>query len=212
MATFDNFDEIQFPTTISYSLKGGPSFSTNVQSHKSGHEGRVGEWQLARGYWEINHTIKTEAQYDVLLQFFMARAGRFYGFRYKDFFNFRANVDGVTPQALGTGDGSTTTFQLIKTYTDGIRSYVQTIYKPVNNGTLKVYKNGVIQATPADYSINYTTGIITFGIAPASPLPITAYYEFDFPARFGSDKLEGSYEQFNNLNWSGIPIVELRPR
>lgn len=212
MAVFTNFHEIQFPPYLSWGVKGGPNYSTSLQSHKSGHEGRVSEWSVARGYWECSHTIKNDADFAELLAFFRVRRGRFYGFRFKDWFDYQANVDGVTPQVLGDGDGVTTTFQLIKTYEDAEGSEVRTIHKPVNNGTLEMYLNGVL-VSGANYTVDYTTGIVTFTSgAPSGGVEVSSYYEFDVPVRFGTDKLEGSYEQFNNKNWQGIPVVELRPR
>jgi uncharacterized protein (TIGR02217 family) len=154
----------------------------------------------------------TEQRFDTVLNFFYARKGRFFGFRLQDPTDYKANRDGVTAQTLGTGTGVLTTFQLIKTYGDAGGSYIYTVYKPCNNSTLKVYVNSVLKTSPGDYTIDYTSGIITFTSAPPLGHVVAAYYEYDVPARFDTDVLDGSYKQFNDLNWQGIPIIEIRPR
>jgi hypothetical protein len=63
-----------------------------------------------------------------------------------------------------TGDGSTTVFVLDHTY--------------VSSGTLLVYLNGVLKTETTHYTVNYTTGTITFLTAPGSAVAITASYRF----------------------------------
>ena len=56
-----------------------------------------------------------------MLDFFHARRGRAYGFRLKDFSDFT-----MAEQSIGTGDGSTATFQLIRT----LGSFTQPVLAP----------------------------------------------------------------------------------
>jgi uncharacterized protein (TIGR02217 family) len=102
--------------------------------------------------------LKKQTQLDTLIAFFRARKGRAHGFRFKDWTDYKA-----TAQALGTGNGTITTFQLIRTYSSGGSTDVRTITKPVA-GTVKVYLAGVLQAS--GWSVNTTTGVITFTTAP----------------------------------------------
>ena len=196
------FHEVQFPNDIAYGATGGPEFATSVVATASGFEQRNINWSAARGRWDVASGLKKQTQLDTLVAFFRARKGRAHGFRFKDWTDFKA-----TAQALGTGNGTITTFQLIRTYSSGGATDVRTITKPVA-GTVKVYLAGVLQAS--GWSVNTTTGIITFTTAPGNGVAVSADYEFDVPVRFDTDRMAVTIEQINLHQWSGIPIVEIR--
>jgi uncharacterized protein (TIGR02217 family) len=146
--------------------------------------------------------LKKQTQLDTLIAFFRARKGRAHGFRFKDWTDYKA-----TGQAIGTGDGTNKIFQLSRTYSSGGNTDVRTITKPVA-GTVKVYLAGVLQAS--GWSVNTTTGIITFTTAPGNGVAVSADYEFDVPVRFDTDRMAVTIEQINLHQWSGIPILEIR--
>lgn len=196
------FHEVQFPNDIAYGATGGPEFATSVVATASGYEQRNINWSSARGRWDVASGLKKKTQLDTLIAFFRARKGRAHGFRFKDWTDFKA-----TAQALGTGNGTITTFQLIRTYSSGGATDVRTITKPVA-GTVKVYLAGVLQAS--GWSVNVTTGVITFTTAPGNNVAVSADYEFDVPVRFDTDRMAVTIEQVNLHQWSGIPIVEIR--
>jgi uncharacterized protein (TIGR02217 family) len=137
-----------------------------------------------------------------LIAFFRARKGKAYGFRFKDWTDYKA-----TAQTLGTGDGTTKTFQLIKSYTSGAGSETRTITKPVL-GTAVPYLGGNKQTS--GWSINTATGVLTFTVAPAQGVAVTADFEFDVPVRFDTDSMAVSIEQFDLHQWSDIPVIEIR--
>jgi uncharacterized protein (TIGR02217 family) len=84
---------------------------------------------------------------------------------------------------------------------------VRTITKPVA-GTVHVYKDGVEQLS--GWSVDVTTGIVTFTTAPAAGVAITADFELDVPVRFDTDHMAVTIESFHLHRWQQIPIVELR--
>src|SRR5208337_5160773 len=107
---------------------------------------------------------------------------------------------------IGTGDGNTTVFQLVKNYTSGGRTYVRTILKPITadvtdfqgnplTNTINVYDNGTKKTLTADYTQDYTTGLITFNTAPVAGHVITADCQFHVPVRFMSDELKAQVEE-----------------
>ena len=196
------FHEVRFPDDIAYGATGGPEFATSVVATASGFEQRNINWSAARGRWDVASGLKKQTQLDTLIAFFRARKGRAHGFRFKDWTDYKA-----TAQALGTGNGTITTFQLIRTYSSGGSTDVRTITKPVA-GSVKVYLAGVLQAS--GWSVNTTTGVITFSAAPANGVAVFADYEFDVPVRFDTDRMAVTIEQVNLHQWSGIPIVEIR--
>jgi uncharacterized protein (TIGR02217 family) len=83
-------------------------------------------------------------------------------------------------QLLGTGDDTQTQFQLVKHYPSGSVVEVRTITKPVA-GTVRVYLDDVEQASV--WSVDTTTGLVTFSAAPALGVEVTADFEFDVPVR-----------------------------
>lgn len=196
------FHEVRFPDDIAYGAMGGPEFATSVVATASGYEQRNINWSAARGRWDVASGLKKQTQLDALIAFFRARKGRAHGFRFKDWTDYKA-----TAQALGTGNGTITTFQLIRTYSSGGNTDVRTITKPVA-GTVKVYLAGVLQAS--GWSVNTTTGVITFSTPPANGVAVSSDYEFDVPVRFDTDRMAVTIEQINLHQWSGIPIVEIR--
>lgn len=196
------FHEVRFPDDIAYGATGGPEFATSVVATASGYEQRNINWSAARGRWDVASGLKKQTQLDTLVAFFRARKGRAHGFRFKDWTDYKA-----TAQALGTGNGTITTFQLIRTYSSGGNTDVRTITKPVT-GTVKVYLAGVLQAS--GWSVNTTTGVITFSTPTANGVAVSADYEFDVPVRFDTDRMAVTIEQINLHQWSGIPIVEIR--
>ena len=196
------FHEVRFPDNIAYGATGGPEFATTVVVTGSGREQRNVNWAEARGRWDVASGLKNQAQLDALIAFFRARKGRAHGFRFKDWTDYKA-----TGQLLGTGDGVQTLFQLVKRYPSGSAVEVRTVTKPVA-GTVRVYKDAVEQLS--GWSVDVTTGLITFTTAPTVGVQITADCEFDVPVRFDTDHMAVTIESYRLHAWQQIPIVELR--
>lgn len=197
-----DFAEIQFPTDISYGATGGPMFMTDVVSTLSGHEQRNSKWSQSRAKYNVASGIKTETQWHALIAFFRARLGKAIGFRFKDWSDYKAeNV------IIGTGDDSTTDFQLVKLYTSGSVAVSRTITKPVA-GTVDIYVDSVLQSSGV--TVDAATGIVSFNTAPADGDLIVADFEFDVPVRFDTDELAMSMDSFDAGSWSSIPLIEVR--
>jgi len=197
------FHEVLFPVDISYGASGGPEYSTDLVKTASGGETRNQNWEYPLHKYDVGHNVKTREQIMKLSAFFRGRKGKAFGFRFKDWIDYAA-----TGQYLGTGDGATATYQLIKKYTDdGGYSETRKITKPVN-GTVKVYLDDVLQI--AGYTVDYATGIVTFDVAPAAGVIVTADFEFDVPCRFDTDGMTASIDNYNVFSWASIPIVEIK--
>ncbi|TAE82246.1 MAG: TIGR02217 family protein [Alphaproteobacteria bacterium] len=196
------FSEQRFPIDISYGSSGGPVFSTLITSTVAGYEQRTSHWSEARAVYNVAHGVKTQHQLDQLIAFFRARRGRAQGFRFKDWSDYHG-----TNVTLATANGTTTIFPLVKHYMSGTDTAIRRIHKPVT-GTVKIYHNGTLQNS--GYSVNNTTGIITYNNAPANGVVISADYEFDVPVRFETDQLIASLDDYGVYSWADIPLVELR--
>ena len=196
------FVEDRFPTDISYGSSGGPEYATDIVISGSGHEQRNVNWSQARARYNVAHGVKTKAQLDALIAFFRARKGRAYGFRFKDWTDFKANA-----QTIGTGNGTLTQFQLIKKYISGGVEEVRTIKKPVS-GSVSVFVNGVLQTT--GITVDTTSGVVSFTAAPSAAAAITATFDFDVPVRFDTDRLSATLDAYGVHSWLDIPLIEVR--
>ncbi|MDE5062512.1 TIGR02217 family protein [Wolbachia endosymbiont of Drosophila tsacasi] len=196
-----SFTEIRFPKNISYGSTGGPEFSTDVVTTHNGCEQRNINWSRARARYNIAYGVRSSEQLTELITFFHARKGKAIGFRFKDWSDFT-----VINQEIGIGDSKKMTFQLIKTYISGKDKHTRMIKKPVYD-TIKIYLD---DEETKKYSVNYSTGEITFIKPPAKGTTITASFEFDVPVRFDTDYLNASIDNYGSNSWSNIPLVEVK--
>jgi len=200
-----SFHDVRLPVDVERGAKGGPGFNTGVSQLASGKEQRNINWAQQRCAYDISYGIGSQQLYRQILNFFYIRRGRAYGFRFKDWADYT-----LTEENIGTGNGVLTAFQITKTYSDAGGSYVRNIYKPVS-GTIQVYKAGVLQTLTTHYTINHSTGVITFVVAPTGGQAITVTGEFDVPVRFDTDSLDVTLQWVEAGQVQGIPLVELRP-
>jgi uncharacterized protein (TIGR02217 family) len=204
------FDDIRFPVSISRGATGGPERRTEIVTLASGHEERNSRWADSRRRYNAGYGVKSLNDLHEVLKFFEERRGRLHGFRWKDHADYKScppqNAVSMLDQAIGTGDGLVTAFQLVKRYGTGIRDYSRAITKPVA-GSVVIAVNGV--GEPA-VTVNGVTGVVTFAVAPLAGAVITAGFEFDVPARFDSDQLKINVIGFNAGDLPDIPVVELR--
>jgi uncharacterized protein (TIGR02217 family) len=210
------FHEVQFPTDISYGARGGPSFSTAVIVLDSGAEERVARWTSPRYKFDASYGIKTFDQLQTVIDFYIARLGPAYGFRYKHWLHYTSASNGRDTPAdtdvqIGVGDGTETDFQLIYKHTSGAVTRDRNIEKPVD-GTTIISLDDVSQGS--GWSVNTTTGIVTFSSAPSIAEVVKAGYEYDFPARFELEiddaGLLASIDSFDSGSIPNIPIIEIK--
>lgn len=197
-----SFHEVQFPTKIAYGATGGPMFNTSITTTQGGFEQRNINWLKSLGRWDVSTGIKNKADMDAVIAFFRARFGKAYGFRFKDWSDFQA-----VGQNIGTGNGTQTAFQLIRTYTSGSNGYIRDIKKPVS-GTVTIYLNSILQSS--GFTVDHATGIVTFTVAPGAGVVVSADYDFDVPVRFDTDALAVRIDGPAQYVWDSIPIVETR--
>jgi hypothetical protein len=92
-----SFDEVQFPPAISANVSGGAEYSTDVVILSNGDEQRNQNWVASRGAWDVSTGVKKKAQSDILIAFFRARNGRARGFRFKDWTDYIATAQTMSP-------------------------------------------------------------------------------------------------------------------
>jgi len=210
------FHEILFPLDIALKSAGGPQRRTDVVALGSGAEERNARWAHSRRRYDAGYGVKT---YDALAQviaFFEERRGRLYGFRWRDRLDHSSAAPdtavAATDQAIGTGDGTTASFALAKTYGADYSPYQRPIAKPVA-GSVRVAVGGSEVAEGTAFTVDTTSGIVTFlaGHIPASGAAVTAGFLFDVPVRFDTDYLEVDLSAFAAGAIPKIPLVEIKP-
>ncbi|MEM9708437.1 MAG: DUF2460 domain-containing protein [Pseudomonadota bacterium] len=208
-----SFHEVRFPASLSFGSAGGPERRTDVVTLANGFEERNTPWADSRRRYDAGLGMRSLDDVAVLIDFFEARRGRLYGFRWKDWADFKSSIPsaetGFEDQAIGTGDGATRAFQLIKTYRSGSQSYARAISKPVL-GSLAVGLDGDLQVETVDYQIDTTTGIVEFTSPPDAGAAITAGFEFDVPVRFDTDIIQSSMATFQAGDVPNVPVIEVR--
>ena len=205
------FHEERFPDNISRGARGGPERRTQIVELASGDEERNASWANSRRRYDVAYGIRRADDLAAVVAFFEARNGRLHGFRYKDWADYKSALPSqainATDQQIGTGTGSLQTFQLAKRYASGGQTWVRTIAKPVA-GTVRVALGMVEQLS--GWTLDATTGVITFTTAPTAGVIVRAGFEFDVPVRFDSDTLDVTldFERLGSI--TSIPLLEIR--
>src|SRR6266403_197159 len=202
----------RFPEAIAFHAQGGPGYATVVIGLRSGFEQRLSQWAYGRMSWDVGQVTKTLTEYGPLIAYFRAMNGKTHGFRFKDFSDFTDSMAGGTGVLglSGVGDGTTTVFQMVKNYATGALTDQRLIRKPIS-GTCAFFDNG----SPVSPTVDYTTGLATFGSPPVTGHALTWTGQFDVPVRFDVDDMK--YEIVDRqsggdllIRWPTIPIIELR--
>ena len=203
----------EFPIEISYGSTGGPGYRTRIIETASGYEFRNQNWSASKHRYNAATGIRNAVDLDSLVAFFHIAAGRANSFRYKDWSDYKTcptNVDVANDDQIlvASATGGETEIQLFKTYTVGSLSVDREIVLP-KSGTLLIAKNSVALEETTDYTVDYTTGIVTLLVALSSGDELSCGFEFYVLCRFDADDLDISLESYR-VESVTVPIVETR--
>ncbi len=208
-----NFHDVRFPPSLSFGSVGGPQRRTDVVTLANGFEERNTPWAHSRRVYDAGLGMRSIDDVQALTAFFEARYGQMYGFRWKDWADFKSSRSSAAvafdDQSLGYGDGIKTEYQLIKTYTSGGHHYLRPITKPVS-GSVRVGVEQDEMQEGVDYEVDTATGIILFARAPDPEMQVSAGYEFDVPVRFDTDRILVSVASFQAGQVPNVPVIEVR--
>jgi uncharacterized protein (TIGR02217 family) len=165
-----------------------PTTSTEIQTSLAGREVRIQNfvnpiWEFTLHYEYLLNDPRfrdenEQTPLETLVGFFLARGGQF-----DDFLLNLTDLTGrledsvYSGQPIGTGDGSTKNFQLVR----NIGGFLEAVQNPMNQ-VATVYVNGVAKVQGTDYTI--ANGLVTFTVAPAVSAAITADFIFLYRVRF----------------------------
>lgn len=177
-----------FPGCPNFGYQAQPRYSVTLTQTASGRERRNRNWLKPLLVFDCVVGPRDEDTIQELLEWWHAVGSSECGFRFIDSSDFKSCRTSETPTRLDmpvqTIVGSPTTYQLVKTYTKGTRQQVRPIVKPVQ-GTILVALAGVLKTEGSDYTLDYTTGIITPTGSWGSNISWGG--EFDVPVRFASE-------------------------
>ncbi len=197
----DAFDDVRFPLALGAEAEVMPETSTAIAVGAGGSEARNVDWAEPRTRYDVGPGVRSERDVAVLLDFFRARLGPARAFRLQDPFD---HATGDPPAfgdvAIGTGDGVTTRFALVKRYGQMARR----ITRPVA-GSVRVGVGGV-----ATQGFVVEGGFVLLDVVPGSGVAVTAGFAFDVPVRFAEDRLQVARATFGAGIAASVPLIEVR--
>ncbi len=208
-----DFHEVRFPASLSFGSVGGPERRTDVVTLANGFEERNTPWAHSRRRYDAGMGMRSLDDIETLISFFEARRGQMFGFRWKDWSDFKSGPGSAEvacdDQLIAVADGHARIFSLIKTYRSGDFSYARPIAKPVP-GSVCVAVDQVELREAEDFEVDTVTGKIRLFETPAETMRITAGFEFDVPVRFDTDRIQSSVATFQAGDVPNVPVVEVR--
>lgn len=207
------FHEIRFPASLSFGSLGGPQRRTEIVALANGFEERNTPWAHSRRRYDAGVGMRGLDDVEALIAFFEARRGMLYGFRWKDWSDYKScppsQDPAFTDQVIATGDGERQNWPLFKCYTSGDDVYHRPIAKPVE-GSVRAGVGGDELRLGVHYNVEWTKGLVQFVTPPEPGQPISVGFEFDVPVRFDTDEIQISVANFQAGDVPSVPVVEIR--
>lgn len=164
-----------------------PELKTLIHAAVSGRESRMQVRDYPIWYFTLKYNfLRDQVSFPELTQL-----GGFYLSMYAAWDNFLftdQDDNTVTDQAIGTGNGSQTDFQLARPF----GAFVEPVFNP------NVITNVKVSGSSVSYT-NLGSGVVRCASPPASSAPVTATFSYYFRCRFKEDKL--SFDRFMYQLW-----------
>ena len=187
-----NFHEVRFPAALSVGSSGGPERRTEIVTLKNGFEERNSPWAHSRRRYDAGLGVRSLDDLAEVIAFFEARHGQLYGFRWKDWTDFKSCAPSAAPsatdQAIGTGDGARKAFELEQDAMRRGRSPTCGRSRSRSRGRCG-WRCRAWRWRRARFTVDAGRGQVFLAVAPAAGALVTAGFEFDVPVRFDSDRI-----------------------
>jgi uncharacterized protein (TIGR02217 family) len=205
------FHEVLFPQRLSYGTRGGPRFDTNVIMTRRGNEIREARTRNPIREYDVRCTTFNRDELIELYNFFMARKGSVFGFRFRDYLDYSTKINGRDIPGKDHPlyiypDG---TLQLQKLYEDGGYYHRRLIFKPIE-GSVVIYSGDTVLVEGVDYTVNYENGVVT----PINSLSgVMTGCLFDVPVNFAPDTdkfFQIVLEDYDIGNVQSLKLIEIK--
>lgn len=175
-----SFVDVRFPDKWALDAVRSVRFLTEIVAPKNNRESRNNPQAEARYTWDLSMTAKLADERLEFDAWFLAMGGQLSSFAFRD------PADSTMPrQAIGTGAGVQTQFQITKTYAVGAATYARQIRRPVTS-SVRVWVAGA--EVVSGWTVSRTTGIVEFSAAPTGAVEVAC--TFDVPVRFNQSSLD----------------------
>ncbi len=199
-----NLLDARFPLPVSKGSSSGPAWAVTEVALSSGHRGGTGAWGAPLRRYEVQLQARHRLELAAVLELYLVAGGPLRGFRLHDWTDDSSAPAGGAPnssdQLIGTGDGETTAFQLVKRYSVGASEFLRPISKPIAESVLVA-----VGGTPASATIDTISGVVTLADPAPIGLPVTAGFRFDVPVRF-----DGALPMTSRGLYGDIPTISLK--
>lgn len=201
------------PACEGYGFNGGPEFQTRIVEMANGRERRNGNWDQPRHKYSLPFMNIDKARYAAIKNHHMACRGQLHSFLYRDPLD-----DEADDELFGTGDGTTTEFQLTKlSIVDGVflQRNVTALFIPDADGDgIPADPAVTVNAAPTAVTADYERGIITFAAAPGVGTILRWSGPFAVWVRFAQDWLPFSIDSRSHgdpVHNGSVDLIELPP-
>lgn len=176
-------------------------YDTTVQRESSGRELRLARQSAARYRYFIRYDFLRQDfsggdEFATLANFYATHRGGWDSFLYTD-----PKSDTASATSFGTGDGTTTIFYLRDEMGDRIGAC---------NGTPSIYKAAVLQTVTTHYTLDSTSGKVTFVAAPTAGQALTWTGSFYRRVRFADDTMKSS-RRYSRVWQASVELLSVLP-
>lgn len=220
-----HYDSIILSTDIEVGAESSPLWASDVVFFDSGYRAVNSRWD--QGLRRLNITYRElPTAIEEIIRVFNAVNGPAHSFLVRDWGDWNTtqgdmatdsainNITNLDQPMLNTttlsfaGDASTVLYQLGKAYDKGLANQYRYIKKPVN-GTVSIAIDGVAKVEGPDYTVDYSTGLVTFATPPGLSSSPTWGGAFYVPVAFTRDELPLSVNAFTQ-EVASIELLEVR--
>ena len=182
-----------------------PTWKTRIQQSVSGRETRQSDWSYPRYGYEINYDFLRSApafgELQTLIGFLNQMQGQTNSFLYQD-----DDDNSVTAQQIGTGDGTTVTFPLIREF----GGFIEPVSRVNAISFVSLAGTPTTAYTVTADAGNESGSSITFTSAPPSGAAITASFTYYWRCRFTEDTTDFTKFLYGMSSVSSLKFITVK--
>lgn len=220
-------DTIIFPNTLVYGGTTGPRTKTNVVHNSGGFRKTNRIWSQYLRRFQIVHGPRRPEVSALILAIWEAGGGPAFSFLGTDPNDWNSTEGSMGSGGLAAitkddqpmqntvdgsyvGDGSTTVFQFLKQRSQGAQVHDRIIQKPRTSPAPLIALDGALKTVTTDYTIDSSTGICTFVVAPGAGVVPTWGGAFYIPLAFVGDELDQQVVTYDISSFPNVELMEAR--